>query len=34
MKLFGAIRDAVTLDEKNVTVDQFNELFAEKKDAE
>lgn len=28
MKLFAAIRDAVTLDEKEVSVDEFNALFA------
>lgn len=28
LKLFGALRDAVTLDEKDVTVDEFNALFA------
>ncbi|MDE7401923.1 MAG: trigger factor [Muribaculaceae bacterium] len=28
MKLFGAIREAVTLDDKQVTVDEFNALFA------
>lgn len=27
MKLFAAIKDAVTLDEKNVSVDDFNKLF-------
>lgn len=27
MKLFGAIHNAVTLDEKEVSVDEFNELF-------
>lgn len=27
MKLFNAIRNAVTLDEKNVSVDEFNKLF-------
>ena len=26
-KLFAAIKDAVTLDEKSVSVDEFNKLF-------
>lgn len=29
MKLFSAIRDAVTLDEKEVSVDEFNKLFTD-----
>ena len=32
MKLFSAIRNAVTLDEKNVTVEEFNKLFTAKED--
>ena len=28
-KLFAAIKQAVTLEEKAVTVDEFNQLFAE-----
>lgn len=32
MKLFSAIRNAVTLDEKNVTVEEFNKLFTDKED--
>lgn len=27
-KLFGAIKDAVTLEEKTVSVEEFNKLFA------
>lgn len=34
MKLFNAIRAAVTLDEKEVSVDEFNELFRAEAEAE
>ncbi len=34
MKLFNAIRAAVSLDEKEVSVDEFNELFRAEAEAE
>lgn len=34
MKLFNAVRAAVTLDEKEVTVDEFNQLFRTEAEAE
>jgi hypothetical protein len=33
MKTFAAVREAVTLDEKPVTVEEFNKLFAPAEDA-